>query len=315
MNKTLGGGWVTVHVLDSYEYDQKQEQISILNISTSLNRTLEEDSEAIMLRHYVKISNSEFSFVNSLLYLVSMMKLFSKNTKIFQLLNFFELSKDQVSKNLVSLFKTKCIVIDNIDKYAPKLENLFSNIFGKGILTRDIEQAQRLALEYKVNCASSSGEVVFAGGYLARLGTQESSRGKIVAFNELRVLLNKLNEYSNEKQQIEEQFINLNIKVEESKIRLKELNDALSIDFNEQNMINERLSSLRKQSFSKTQELFVLRNELAKKEIESRPKNSISSSSTDSMNKMTREEFKRILNQKKKEQLTIKEEIAKMQQI
>lgn len=71
------------------------------------------------------------------------------------------------------------------------LAPILAQIFGKTLLVRNYDVANRLAKELKFHCVTPDGQIVYAGGFMVKAGAHDINRERVRAYQELAERRNK----------------------------------------------------------------------------------------------------------------------------
>jgi chromosome segregation ATPase len=287
INKELRGGRITILPLSTSSSCFKPDTSIINNTSISMSRDIElEDSDYVLMKNFVGLGPLDSQHYDASLLVVERLLEIQRRHKsthideYFQgllafkgdnlssaLSNFFSSGRDGIQAEGSLSQKTSQDIQSSqlLAKYHSQADELIQKLFKKGALVKNIDIATSIAHDQHLNCATPEGEVVFSGGYMARIGGVESSRGALTIYAEiqsifesLQTILVDLQDLYNSKAEIESSGFSSNKDLRAIEKELRENETAIKI-------FAERITSLRQQNFAKTQELFNVKNELMRK--------------------------------------------------
>jgi structural maintenance of chromosome 3 (chondroitin sulfate proteoglycan 6) len=67
----------------------------------------------------------------------------------------------------------------------PELERIVRHIFGKVVLVRNYEVANKFARDFSLHCVTPDGYMIYSGGYIMKAGFHDIKKEKLRAYNEL----------------------------------------------------------------------------------------------------------------------------------
>ena len=91
---------------------------------------------------------------------------------------------------------------DGVD--IPNLELLLDKLFGNLLFVKDFETALKIAAEYKMDCVTGNGEIVYSGGFLTQMGFYDISRERITNYLRWKNKFLEQNQFGSQIEKLEE---------------------------------------------------------------------------------------------------------------
>lgn len=298
INKELKGGRISIKALSTIPVDQNSSML----INTSIlqkenNETYENElhkKRVIFLRDWVNMKNIdpfenkygffENIYCNRLLtpklnkYLESV---HNSGLGIYEsFMNFLEFSfrnsrSKQNNLDVSLLDKTEFgefseTSINYLGRFQAKIESLIEKTIKKGAIVLTLEDGQKIASEKGFHCSTQEGEIVFSGGYLAKVGYQCASKNFLFLYDKIGTAFHNLKVVSDELVQI----LKKKIIVDKKKQELEKRINGCEIDKNrietEGSMNDTDINFLKEQIFKRKINLAGLESEMEKKLMEVR---------------------------------------------
>jgi chromosome segregation ATPase len=152
-----------------------------------------------------------------------------------------------------------------LTRHRPQAEDLIQNIFKKGALVANLDLATQISNEQKLNCATPEGEVVFAGGYMARLGGFESMRGALNIYVDIQNALFAMDSVQKDLEKFYAMKAEIDVVISMGEKDTRHIDSGIKETETAIKILSERMSAIKQANFVRTQDLFNIKNELMKK--------------------------------------------------
>ena len=152
--------------------------------------------------------------------------------------------------------------------FQSKVEQLVLHLVRKGALVINLQDGQKFANEMNINCSTKEGEIVYSGGYLAKVGYQNTSKNFLFIYDQINVIFQNLKVTADELIKI------LRVKVITDKKRQDVEGQRGNFELererieSEINMMENDISFLNEQLFKRKVMMGSLEAELEKREME-----------------------------------------------
>lgn len=142
-----------------------------------------------------------------------------------------------------------------------KLINLTKDVLGNSIIVSDIKKAHMYAEDYKLNCVTAKGEIVYSGGFLSKLGFYDNNIDMIQSYKDFRschkqfqVVEAKIENYNNVLQKLNDEELKRVKDCEDIELEKEKKTNKIKLLLNEENTIRSAKLQIQKLLFRNRKE-------------------------------------------------------------
>lgn len=154
-----------------------------------------------------------------------------------------------------------------------KLKMLLKDILGKNILVSDLETALMYASDYKLNCVTGQGEIVYSGGFLTKLGYYDNNSDMIQSyknfqkcFQDFSNIESKIVNYNNILQKLNDEELRKVQECEDIELEKEKKTNKIKLNLNEETTFRSAILQIDKILFRNNKEIEELEAEISSSE-------------------------------------------------